>query len=35
MTQSRLPDYLEHIQQAATDACTFLDGVSKLDFMDD
>ena len=32
MTQSRLPDYLEHIQQAASDACTFVQGMSKLDF---
>ena len=24
MSESRLPDYLEHIQQAATDACDYL-----------
>ena len=35
MTQNRLPDYLEHIHLAATEACTFVDGLSKPDFMDD
>lgn len=31
MTESRLLDYLDHIQQAAADAC-FIDGMSKEDF---
>lgn len=31
----RLPVYLDHIQQAAIDACSFLDGVSKDDFFAD
>lgn len=35
MTQSRLPDYLEHIQQAASDACGFVEGLSKDDFIED
>ena len=35
MNESRLPDYLEHIRQAATDACSFVDGQSKKDFLAD
>lgn len=35
MTESRLPDYLEHIRQAAIDACTFVDGMDKPDFLAD
>lgn len=35
MTQSRLSDYLEHIQQAASDACGFVEGLSKDDFIED
>lgn len=35
MSTSRLLDYLEHMQQAATDACTFVDGWSKDDFLED
>ena len=35
MKESRLPDYLEHIQQAATDACSFVEGKSKEDFLAD
>jgi len=31
----RLPDYLEHIRQAATDACSFVDGLNKEDFLND
>ena len=31
----RLPDYLDHIQQAATDACGFIDGLAKSDFLGD
>lgn len=26
MTDSRLPDYLNHIRQAASDACSFVEG---------
>lgn len=35
MSDNRLPDYLEHIQQAAADACSFIDGLSKEDFLAD
>ncbi|MGI2323696.1 MULTISPECIES: HepT-like ribonuclease domain-containing protein [Methylococcus] len=35
MSGNRLPDYLEHIQQAATDACGFVEGLSKDDFLAD
>ncbi len=28
----RLPDYLDHIQQAATDACSFEEGLAKDNF---
>lgn len=35
MTENRLPDYLVHIQQAAMDACTFVEGLEKADFIDD
>lgn len=35
MSVSRLPDYLDHIQQAATDACIFVDGMSRVDFLSD
>lgn len=31
----RLPDYLDHIQQAATDALTFVQGLTKDDFLAD
>lgn len=31
----RLPDYLEHIQQAAIDACSFVVGFDKKDFLAD
>lgn len=31
----RLPDYLDHIQQAATDACGFVEGMCKEDFLAD
>ena len=31
----RLPDYLDHIQQAATDACSFVEGMAKDDFLGD
>ena len=29
MNQNRLPDYLDHIQQAATDACSFVEGITN------
>ena len=35
MTENRLPDYIDHIQQAATDACSFVDGMGKDDFLED
>jgi uncharacterized protein with HEPN domain len=35
MNENRLPDYLEHMQQAATDACSFIEGLSKDDFLED
>ena len=35
MSENRLPDYLNHIQQAATDARSFVDGLAKDDFMAD
>jgi uncharacterized protein with HEPN domain len=31
----RLPDYLEHIRQAASEACSFIEGMSKDDFLAD
>jgi uncharacterized protein with HEPN domain len=31
----RLPDYLDHIQQAATDARSFVEGMAKDDFLTD
>lgn len=35
MSEHRLADYLDHIQQAATDACGFVEGLSKVDFLED
>jgi uncharacterized protein with HEPN domain len=35
MSDYRAPDYLEHIQQAATDACDFVEGLTREDFLDD
>jgi uncharacterized protein with HEPN domain len=32
---NRLDDYLDHIQQAAADACGFVDGLAKDDFLSD
>jgi hypothetical protein len=29
MTENRLPDYLDHMQQAAADACGSVDGLNK------
>jgi hypothetical protein len=31
MSEHRLPDYLDHMQQAATDACGFVEGLTKED----
>ena len=35
MSDSRLPDYLDHMQQAAADACGFVQGLGKADFLED
>ena len=35
MSVSRLLDYLDHMQRAATDACGFVEGLSKDDFLRD
>lgn len=35
MTESRLPDDLDHIRQAAIDACSFVEGQRKQDFLAD
>jgi len=35
MSENRLPDYLDHIQRAATDACSFVEGLAKDDFLED
>lgn len=35
MSESRLPDYLDHMQQAAQDACSFVEGMSREDFLAD
>lgn len=35
MNENRLPDYLDHMQQAATDACVFVEGLTKDDFLAD
>lgn len=35
MTENRLADYLSYIQQAAEDACVFVEGLTKEDFLDD
>jgi uncharacterized protein with HEPN domain len=31
----RLPDYLEHIEQAGANACGFVEGLAKEDFLED
>ncbi|CAG9175480.1 hypothetical protein LMG23992_02969 [Cupriavidus laharis] len=33
MSESRLSDYLGHMQQAATDACCFVEALAKDDFV--
>ena len=35
MSDNRLPEYLEHMRQAASDARAFLDGMNKVDFLAD
>ena len=35
MSEHRLHDYLDHMQQAATDACGFVEGLAKEDFLED
>jgi uncharacterized protein with HEPN domain len=35
MTLNRLGEYLDHVRQAATDAITFVDGLSKKEFLED
>lgn len=35
LNASRLLDYLEHIHQAATTACAYVEGLSKADFLAD
>ncbi len=35
MNGNRLPDYLDHMQQAAENACSFITGLSKSDFLID
>ena len=35
MTEYRLPDYLDHMRQAATDACHFVEGMDKATFLED
>lgn len=35
MTVNRLGDYLDHIRQATTDAITFVEGLSKEEFLED
>lgn len=35
MSENRRSGYLDHIQQAATDACGFVEGLVKDDFLED
>lgn len=35
MSENHLLDYLDHIRQAATDACGFVEGLAKDDFLAD
>lgn len=35
MSENRLPDYIEHMRQAASDARTYVDGVTKIEFLVD
>lgn len=35
MNENRLADYLDHMQQAAGDACSFVKGLTLCDFLED
>lgn len=35
MSENRLSDYLDHMQEAAADACSFVEGLTKGDFLED
>lgn len=35
MNENRLPDYLDHMQQAAADARSFVEGLTKDNFLTD
>lgn len=35
MNENRLADYLGHMQQAALDACGFIEGLDKVEFLED
>lgn len=35
MSENRLLDYLEHMQQAARDACNFVEGMNQAVFLED
>ena len=35
MNENRLPDYLDHMQKAAADACSFVSSMSREAFIDD
>lgn len=35
MSENRLRDYLDHMRQAASDACGFVEGMDKSEFMQD
>ena len=35
MNENRLPDYLDHMRQAAMDACRFVEGLGKDEFLKD
>lgn len=35
MSENRLPDYLDHMLEAAAQACSYIDGMGKDDFLAD
>ena len=35
MTENRLSDYLDHMRQAAANACAFAEGLEKDEFLSD
>jgi uncharacterized protein with HEPN domain len=35
MTVKRLPDYIDHMLEAVGQACSYVEGMSKLDFLED